>query len=88
MEIQFDPGKAAHNRRKHGVSFSRAEEALMEVNALTIEDPDAIRERRWITMGMDTLGRVLVVVHAETVGALRIISARKASPGEARQYHA
>lgn len=60
----------------------------MDVNALTIEDPDAVRERRWITMGMDTLGRVLVVVYVEAVGALRIISARKASPGEARQYHA
>ena len=88
MEIEFDPGKAALNRRKHGISFSCAEDALMDVNALTLEDHDSMDELRWVTMGMDALSRILVVVYTERRDVLRIISARKASVGEARQYHA
>ena len=88
MEIELDPRKAALNRRKHGVRFSHAEDALMDVNALTLGDHDSMGEFRWVTMGMDALGRILVVVYTEREGILRIISARKASVGEARQYHA
>jgi len=56
--------------------------------ALTIEGPDARGEQWFITLGMDTLGRMLVVVHTPRGEAVRIISARKASPGEAEKYHA
>jgi uncharacterized DUF497 family protein len=88
MEIEFDPEKAKRNRRKHGVTFAQAEEALGDPLALTIEDADSLGEQRFITLGMDALGRVLVVVHSQREDAVRIISARKASPGEAEQYHA
>lgn len=87
-DIEFDPIKAASNRRKHGVAFGDAEQALRDPRAVTIEDPDAIDERRFITMGMDSLGRVLVVVHTPRGDRIRIISARKASKGESEQYHA
>ena len=88
MAIEYDPDKARSNFRKHGVSFAHAEDALLDPMALTIEDPDAQGEQRFITLGMDTLGRVLVVVHTPRGEALRIISARKASPGETEKYHA
>lgn len=45
-------------------------------------------EQRFITLGMDSLGRLLVVVYALEAGDNRLISARKASPSEAKQYHA
>lgn len=63
VEFEFDPAKAQANLRKHGVSFSHAEQALRDPMAFTIEDPDAIGEQRFVSLGMDALGRVLVVVH-------------------------
>ena len=87
-DIEFDPVKAVSNKRKHGVAFSDAEQALRDPRAVTIEDPDAIDERRFVTLGIDALGRVLVVVHTPRGDRTRIISARKASKGESEQYHA
>jgi uncharacterized DUF497 family protein len=88
MGIEFDPEKAAANLRKHRVSFAHAEQALRDDRAITMEDPDAEGEHRYITLGMDALGRILVVVHTPRGRNVRLISARKASPGEERQYHA
>jgi uncharacterized DUF497 family protein len=62
-DIEFDPAKAAANLRKHRVAFSDTEQALRDPNAMTIEDPDVEGEQRFITLGMDALGRILVVVH-------------------------
>jgi uncharacterized protein len=87
-EFEFDPTKAASNRRKHGVAFSDAEQALCDPHAITVEDPDAIVERRYVTLGMDSLGRLLVVIHTPRGDRTRIISARKASRSEVDQYHA
>lgn len=88
MEFEFDPVKARSNLRKHGVSFAHAEQALRDEKAFTVEDPDAAGEQRFITLGMDALGRVLVVVQTQRGERTRVISARKASPGESEQYHA
>ena len=88
MTIEFDPDKARANLKKHGVSFAHAEQALRDPMALTIEDPDAEDEQRFVTLGSDALGRILVVVHTKRGERTRLISARKASPGEAREYHA
>ena len=88
MDVEFDPAKAAANLKKHGVSFADAEQALRDVLAVTIEDPDSEGEQRLLTLGMDALGRVLVVVHTQRGERTRLISARKASSGEAEQYHA
>jgi uncharacterized DUF497 family protein len=86
--MEFDPVKAKRNLRKHGVSFAHAEQALRDEMAVTVEDPDSVEEQRFITLGMDALGRVLVVVHTPRGGRTRVISARKASRGELEQYHA
>lgn len=88
MEIEFDPAKARANLAKHKVSFAHAEQALRDPNAVTIEDPDARDELRFVTLGMDALGRILVVVHTPRGDRVRLISARKASRGESGQYHA
>ena len=88
MEFEFDPVKARSNLRKHGVSFAHAEQALRDEIAFTVEDPEASGEQRFITLGMDALGRVLVVVHTQRGERTRVISARKASRGELEQYHA
>jgi uncharacterized DUF497 family protein len=86
--IEFDPDKAKANLRKHRVSFADAEQVLYDPNALTSDDPDAENERRFITLGMDSLGRILVVVHSPRGKKTRLISARKASPGEVEIYYA
>ncbi|NBB81011.1 MAG: BrnT family toxin [Verrucomicrobia bacterium] len=88
MEIEFDPEKAASNLRKHRVSFAHAEQALRDPLGITIEDPDSEGEPRFVSLGADSLGRVLVVAHTPRDDRVRIISARKASPNEARNYHA
>lgn len=88
MEIEFDPIKAKANLRKHKVSFAHAEQALRDPLAWTIEDPDAQGEARYITLGADALGRVLVVVHTLRGERTRLISARKVSKGELEQYGA
>lgn len=88
VDIEFDPVKAAANLRKHKVSFAHAEQALRDPMACTIEDPDSTAEQRFVTLGQDAFGRVLVVVHTPRGERARIISARKASRGETEQYHA
>ena len=88
VQIEFDPAKARTNLAKHKVSFAHAEQALRDPNAVTIEDPDAEDEQRFVSLGMDALGRILVVVHTPREDRVRLISARKASRGEAAQYHA
>jgi len=88
MDIEFDPEKAALNLRKHRVSFAHAEQVLRDPLGITIEDPDSEGEARFITLGADSLGRILVVVHTPRDDRFRIISARKASRIEARNYHA
>jgi uncharacterized DUF497 family protein len=88
VQIEFDPAKARTNLAKHKVSFAHAEQALRDPNAVTIEDPDAEDEQRFVSLGMDALGRILVVVHTPRENRVRLISARKASRGETAQYHA
>ena len=89
MSFEFDPDKARSNLQKHsGVSFAHAEQSLRDDTAVTIEDLDAIGEQRFLTLGMDALGRILVVCHTQRDELTRIISARKASKNEAKKYHA
>lgn len=89
LHFEFDPAKARSNLQKHpGVSFAHAEQSLRDDMAVTIEDPDALGEQRFLTLGMDALGRILVVCHTQRDERTRIISARKASKNEAKNYYA
>lgn len=85
MEFEWDSEKAATNLEKHGVDFTDAALALYDPLALTILDENQ-QEERFITVGMDALGRILVVVYTWRGERIRIISARQAIPGERRQY--
>jgi uncharacterized DUF497 family protein len=86
MDVKWNPAKARANWKKHGVSFPDAEVVLRDPHALTREDPDAKDEQRFVTLGLDSMGRVLVVVYAYKGDDIRLISARKASFGERRHY--
>ena len=90
-EIQFtwDERKEASNRKKHGVSFKEAESVFYDENARLIHDPDhSESEDRFVILGMSTRLRLLVVVHCylDKQGLIRIISARKATRNETKQY--
>ena len=63
MGVEWDPEKAISNLRKHGVRFSDAEAALFDPDALSREDEDAEGEQRFVSMGRDAIGRVVVVVY-------------------------
>lgn len=84
---QWDEFKARGNQRKHGVDFADAALVLEDDRALTVRD-EATDEERWVTLGCDALGRVLVVVYTWRGEVARLISARKATPVERRQYEA
>jgi uncharacterized DUF497 family protein len=86
-DIEFDTAKEKSNLRKHKVSFAQAEEVLNDPMAITIEDADSEGEQRFSTLGADATGRILVVIHTPRGNQTRLISARKASKGEAEQYH-
>ena len=65
MRFTYDPAKAATNLKKHGVSFADAEGVLEDPLAITVEDPDAEREQRFIAVGLGSAGELLVVVYTE-----------------------
>ncbi len=83
---EWDAGKAQRNLRKHGVDFADAVAVFEDEYALTMRDPFSAGEERWISVGLDALGRVLVVVYTWHCDSLRIISARPATPRERKQY--
>ena len=85
MTYQWDPAKARSNLAKHRVDFADATAVLEDPYALTRDDPHP-REQRFVTLGIDALGRLLVVCWTPRGDDYRLISARKATPAEARQY--
>jgi uncharacterized protein len=89
LRFDWDPRKAAANRRKHGVSFEEASTVFADEHALLLDDPDhSSEEDRFVILGMGHLLRVLVVCHCyrESEEVVRIISARRASRQESQEY--
>jgi len=86
MEFQWDINKARRNLRKHGVRFSDAATIFDDELALTIEDPDAVGEWRYVTIGRNAVGALITVVYTLREEEIRIISARQATRRE-RQYY-
>jgi hypothetical protein len=82
---QWDPERAALNLQKHGVDFADAETALRDEMAMTLPDADPDAER-FVTLGSDALGRLLVGVYEWRDDDVRLISARRATRAERRQY--
>lgn len=89
MRFEWDPGKAASNARKHGVSFEEARIVFYDDFAVQfLDDEHAGSEARFILLGMSEKVRLLVVCHCERSRGevIRIISARKATRREATFY--
>jgi uncharacterized protein len=88
----WDPGKAKENLQNHHMSFERAATVFGDPQALSIYDVEHSQEEdRWITLGLDRVGSLLVVVHTfhqvdDSLCNIHIISARHATRSEARQY--
>lgn len=90
--FEWDPKKAKENIQKHKVSFEHATTIFLDSNAVSIFDKEhSQNEDRWITMGIDSRGSLLVVIHTfqeidDSTSRIRIISARKATKRESEQY--
>jgi uncharacterized DUF497 family protein len=88
VEYEWDPAKAAANLKKHGVRFADAALSLDDPQSVSMPDPDSSGEQRFIGLGADPSGRVLVTVYSMRGRSTRIISSRKASRAERRNYEA
>ena len=87
MRFEWDSEKAVANLRKHRISFDEAATAFFDPLSMTIPDPDhSVGERRFITMGASSSGRLIVVAHTERGSTLRIISARLVNASERKRY--
>jgi uncharacterized DUF497 family protein len=82
---EWDLAKAAANVSKHGISFADALTVFEDERSVTRAEPD-LGEERYLTLGMDSLGRILVVVYTWRGPDIRLISARKATRSERAQY--
>ena len=91
-QFEWDPRKARQNLKRHGVAFERASTIFLDRSALSeFDEIHSEAEDRWITLGLDHTGVLLVVCHTfreenESGARLRLISARKATKGEEAEY--
>jgi uncharacterized DUF497 family protein len=87
VNFEWDSGKARQNRRKLRISFQEAATVFGDPLALTYQDPDhSMSEQRFITVGMSSAGRVLIVAHVDRNENVRIVSARRATQSERQHY--
>ena len=82
----FDPKKDAANLKKHGVSLTEGDGVLSDPLAVTIEDESAEGEQRFVTLGANMFGSLMVVVWTSRNDDIRIISVRKPTPRERKSY--
>lgn len=89
ITFDWDPSKAASNLRKHGVSFEDAQSVFYDEFAIQFfDEPHSLDEERFLLLGMSSGAHLLLVCHCErdSVGAIRIISARNATKLERSSY--
>jgi len=86
VELEWDQRKADSNLGKHGVDFADAATVLFDDMAITVLDDSVDEEERYVTLGMDALGRCLVVVYTWREEVVRLISARVATDSERGHY--
>ena len=86
-KYEWDPKKAEKNLSKHDVYFDEASSVFDDPNFITFLDEEhSFDEERYITIGLSTKGRLLLVAHTERNDRIRIISARKATKNEEAFY--
>jgi uncharacterized DUF497 family protein len=86
LTFEWDEDKRRTNLRKHAVEFADAVSAFEDDHAITLRDEDSEGEERFVTLATDAFGRVLVVVYTWREEKIRLISARKATRRERKQY--
>jgi uncharacterized DUF497 family protein len=87
VAVLWDPAKATSNVAKHGVRFADAALVFDDPVALTVVDDESDPiEQRFVVLGVDAGGRVLVVVYSWRGDDIRLISARAAEPHEREEY--
>ncbi len=89
IRFEWDEAKNTVNKRKHKISFEEAQTVFYDENALVIDDPEHSKEEeRFIILGLSAQANLLVVCHClrESETVIRIISARKATKSESKQY--
>ncbi len=89
LQFEWDPAKSAANIRKHGIGFDEARSVFADERAKLIADPaHSDDEDRFVLLGLSTKLKLLVVCHCyrDKNNTIRIISARKATAVESRQY--
>lgn len=89
LTFEWDQTKAASNFKKHGISFEEAKTIFDDENARFMLDSEhSEKEERFILLGMSYTLKILTVVHCyrDNEGVIRIISARKSTKNETKQY--
>lgn len=87
LQFEWDDKKARTNLAKHAVSFGEATTVFADARSLTIPDPAHSKvEDRFVILGRSHQRRLLVVVYTERGDKVRLISARRASRNERKQY--
>ena len=87
MKFEWDPVKAEKNKTSHGITFEEASTVFGDPLSLTISDPKHSHdEQRYITIGVSSSVRTLVVIHTDRGDDVRIVSARPAAKRERRDY--
>jgi len=89
LRFEWDEKKYKLNQKKHGISFLEAQTVFSDENGLLLDDPDhSLEEERYVILGMSSKLRLLVISHTYRREDLivRIISARKATRMEQKQY--
>ena len=85
--FEWDDRKAQSNKKKHGISFEEASTVFGDPLSVTIPDSGhSVEEDRFATIGLSTSDTLIVVVHTDRDDIIRIISARRATRHERRQY--
>lgn len=86
-KVACDARKARANFRKHRVSFQEAETVFDDPLSVTKSDPDhSLMESRFLTLGISSSHRLLLVAHTDDPGEIRIISARLTTRSERDAY--
>jgi len=87
VQFEWDPAKAIENGSQHGVEFTEAMTVFGDPLEVVIPDPDhSVGERRFVSVGLSSAGRLLVVAYTERQQRIRLISAREATARERKNY--
>ena len=87
IPFEWDPRKEIRNQRKHRVEFAEALTVFGDPLSITTSDPDhSLEEDRFVIIGASDRKRLLVVVHTVRDQRIRLISARKATRHEGKNY--